>query len=98
VAATVYAACDWVRWNGHDAYDDRDFHVPGAAELCTVLTDLADRARAAVAAADGAAEADRRVGRLRFLASADDEGVVTFHLSIGSTFLGDASTSPAGPR
>jgi hypothetical protein len=96
VAARVYDACDWARWNGNDAYDDRDFHVPGADELCTVLADLADRARAA--AADGAAEADRRVGRLRFLASADDDGVVTFHLSIGSTFTGDTSTFPADPR
>jgi hypothetical protein len=95
-AARVYDALGWLRWSGHDAYNDRDFHVPGVDELLRVLTDLAARARAA--AADGAAEVDRRVGYLRFLASADDDGVVTFHLSIGSTFPDDGSASPTGAR
>jgi len=86
VAAKVYEAFGWVRWGGHTSSHGDDYHVPDAGELSLVLRDLAASARAA-AGSTPPAEVDRRVGRLRFLASADEDGVVTFHLSIGSTFL-----------
>jgi hypothetical protein len=86
VAAKVYEAFGWVRWGGHNSSDDHDFYVPNAGDLSLVLRDLAARARAAAETASFT-EVDRRVGQLRFLASADEDGVVTFHLSIGSTFL-----------
>jgi hypothetical protein len=82
VAAKVYEAFGWVRWSGNDG---REYHVPRAEELYQVIAELAASARSA-AQSSPAAEVDRRVGGLRFLASADEEGVVVFHLSIGSTF------------
>lgn len=87
VAAKVYEAFGWVRWSGHDCYDRDDYHVPDADELLTVLTELAARAR--TADPQDSPQADRLVGHLRFLASADEDGVVTFHLRIGSTFHAD---------
>jgi hypothetical protein len=83
VAATVYEAFGWVRWSGHDHTDDDDYHVPTMSELYGVLTDLAERARTA-AESNPFAEVDHKVGDLRFLAWADEQGVVDFYLSIGS--------------
>lgn len=87
VAAKVYEAFGWVRWNGHDgrqvdAFDDEAFHVPDAEALLKVLHDLS-----CLALDRPEEDHGKQVGVLRFIAYADDDGAdssVNIFLDIGS--------------